>query len=174
LGHSIGLLPDDDHRCYLEKRERIGSLVRRIKKGSVNPSKENLADLRERGLPAVAEATPLWQYLKRPDVTIKPAKVFGDLSGFLPDEIERAEIEIKYEGYIERQNKWIEQMDRIGDIPLGEDMDYADISGLSMELRHKLGEVRPLTFGQASRIAGMTPAALAILMVTLKARAKRQ
>lgn len=172
LGRQLGLLPEEKYERVLEKKRRIGELVKRFRGAAVNPGPATLAELARVGLPPVAETTPLAQYLKRPDVSVRHCALFGDLTGFTPEEVERAETEIKYEGYIERQNRWIEQLSRIENIPLGEDMDYSGISGLSIELRQKLNGVKPLTFGQASRIAGMTPAALSILMIFLKARAK--
>lgn len=175
LGRSIGLLSKEDHQSLVEKHERIKSALKAIRGTSIKPAQmEALVAI---GLPAVEEATPLWQYLKRPEVSLKREGMaqdgpFSALAEFLPDEAERAEIHVKYEGYIERQNKWIEQLGEVEDIPLEKEMDYSSISGLSMELRHKLDKVRPLTFGQASRMPGMTPAALAVLMITLKSRKK--
>ncbi len=173
LGHSIGLLPEGDYNATMAKREKIASLMESLKNVYIGPIPATRAKLESCGLPVPEESIPLWQYIKRPDVSIQSGTVFGDLAAFSPDEIGRAEIEIKYEGYIERQRRWIGQLSRIENIPLEENMDYSDISGLSIELRQKLGEVRPLTFGQASRIPGMTPAALAILTITLKTRARR-
>jgi tRNA uridine 5-carboxymethylaminomethyl modification enzyme len=153
--------------------------LKTIRKISLKPNKQTLDSLLALGLPPIVEAGPLWQYLKRPDVTLKQDGMkeggpFSALSGFLPDETERAEIKAKYEGYIERQNKWIEQLEEIEEIPIEKEMDYSSISGLSMELRQKLDKVRPITFGQASRMAGMTPAALSVIMITLKTRAKNR
>ncbi|MEE8483476.1 MAG: tRNA uridine-5-carboxymethylaminomethyl(34) synthesis enzyme MnmG, partial [Nitrospinota bacterium] len=127
--------------------------------------------LKDAGLPEISEAIPLWRYVRRPEVRVKDCAPFGGLNGFSRDEVRRAEIEVKYEGYIERQNKWIQQLAKVEEMALEKEMDYEGIPGLSKELQLKLGEVKPLTFGQASRISGMTPAALSILMIHLKARA---
>lgn len=177
LGRSIGLLSDEDYKAFVSKRDRINLALGAVRGKSIRPERSTLEGLKSLGLPPVQEATPLWQYLKRPEVTLKREGmtqngVFSSLAEFLPDETERAEISVKYEGYIERQNKWIEQLDDVEHISLDKEMDYASVSGLSTELRQKLDKVRPLTFGQASRIQGMTPAALAVLMITLKARKK--
>ncbi|MBI3795317.1 MAG: tRNA uridine-5-carboxymethylaminomethyl(34) synthesis enzyme MnmG [Nitrospinae bacterium] len=177
LGHSLGLLDVENYRAFLEKRERINSAVSAIRKKTVKPDSATLAGLEKIGLPKIDEALQLDKYLRRPDVTLKregvaEGGVFEFLREYSADETERAEIEIKYEGYIGRQNLWIKQLGEIENIPLERDMDYANISGLSIELRQKLDKVRPVTFGQASRMAGMTPAALAVLMITLKSRKK--
>ncbi len=173
LGRAIGLLSDEQYRLFREKQERIGALVKRLKGGQLNPNAQTLAAIDEDALPAPETPGSMAQYIKRPDVVLKRGALFGRLEGFDDDDIERATIEIKYEGYIERQNRWIEQLSRIDHIPLAENMDYAGISGLSIELQQKLNRVKPLTFGQASRIAGMTPAALSILMIHLKVKARR-
>ena len=177
LGRSIGLLAKEDYQAFLDKRGRIQSALGEIRKISIKPDSPTLEKLRGLSLPAVDEAAPLWKYLKRPDVSLlregmKEGGIFAALAEFSPDETERAEIYVKYEGYIERQKKWIEQLDEIENVPLDKDMEYGGISGLSIELRQKLNKVKPLTFGQASRMLGMTPAALAVLMITLKTRKK--
>ncbi len=172
LGRRIGLLGEEHYQEYLERQGRIQSLVKRLKGAFLNPTPETLTLLQISGLPPVDMSIGIAQYMKRPDVALKRDSVFGDLAAFDDTDIERAETEIKYEGYIARQNRWIEQLGKIENIPLEEKMDYGGISGLSVELQQKLNKVRPLTFGQASRIAGMTPAALSILMIHLKTRGR--
>ena len=170
LGREIGLLPKEDYEVYLEKQRKIESLIKSLKSKTLIPNSETLNLLDRHSLPSISDPQPLANYLRRPEVTLKENAIFGDLSGFGPEVIERAELEIKYEGYVTRQKKWIKELSGIENIRLGEHIDYRAIPGLSNELREKLAEVRPLTFGQASRIAGITPAALSILMIHLKTR----
>ncbi|MFQ5433117.1 MAG: tRNA uridine-5-carboxymethylaminomethyl(34) synthesis enzyme MnmG, partial [Nitrospinota bacterium] len=170
LGREIGLLSKDDYGFYQQKQEKIESLIQNLKTKTLVPSTETLAMLGRLGLPPISDPQSLEQYLRRPEVTLTDCSVFGDISGYMPDEIERAEIEIKYEGYVARQQKWIKELSGIENIPLDREIDYHGIPGLSTELRQKLKEIRPLTFGQASRISGITPAALSILMIYLKTR----
>ena len=172
LGRSIGLLAEEPYREYRERQGRIQSLVGRLKGKYINPTPETMTLLSDSGLPPVDVSIGIAQYMKRPDVALKRDSVFGDLSAFDDTDIARAETEIKYEGYIARQNRWIEQLGKIENLPLEKGMDYRGISGLSVELQQKLEKVKPLTFGQASRIAGMTPAALSILMIHLKTRGR--
>lgn len=173
LGRKIGLLSKEDYEMYLERQKKIEALIKSLKAKTIVPNRETLQKLDEQSLPPVSEPQPLDQYLRRPDVTLKGNKgktVFGDISGYRPDEVERAELEIKYEGYVARQKRWIKELSEIENIPLDREIDYFGIPGLSNELRQKLKDVRPLTFGQASRISGITPAALSILMIYLKTR----
>jgi tRNA uridine 5-carboxymethylaminomethyl modification enzyme len=169
-GREIGLLPEEKYRRYIEKKEKISKLINRLEKTGITPTKETLRTLKESGMPIIRDGVSLAGYLKRPEVSIKPGTIFGDLSEYSADEIERAGIEIKYEGYIVRQKKWIKELENIENIPLSAGIDYANVSGLSAEAVQKLENIRPVTFGQASRIPGLTPAALSILMIHLKTR----
>ena len=173
LGREIGLLSEEKYQRYLEKKMNITSLIKKLEETEITPSRETLRLLEESGLPLIANNVSLAGYLKRPEVSIKHgeiATIFGDLSRYSADEIERAEIEIKYEGYISRQKKWIKELENIENIPLSAETDYANVSGLSAEAVQKFENIRPITFGQASRIPGLTPAALSILMIHLKAK----
>ncbi|MDH5543736.1 MAG: tRNA uridine-5-carboxymethylaminomethyl(34) synthesis enzyme MnmG [Nitrospinota bacterium] len=168
IGREIGLLPEEKYLFFLDKQRKIKKLVSRLKAEQLTPSKENLQKLKNAGLPEPADILSLAQYLKRPDVSLKDESVFGDMSEFTQDEIERSEIEIKYEGYITRQKQWIKELEGVDKMPLGRETDYKNISGLSREVVQKLESVRPVTFGQASRISGVTPAALSMLLIHLK------
>lgn len=107
--------------------------------------------------------------LKRPNISFDDiAKVAGStVSGEVGEQIE---IGVKYAGYIDRQNDEIEQMKRLENTPLPMDFDYASVSGLSNEIVQKLSHIRPATLGQASRISGVTPAAISLLAMTVKKR----
>ena len=168
IGREIGLLPEEKYLFFLDKQRKIKKLVSRLKAEQLTPSKETLQKLKNAGLPEPADIMSLAQYLKRPDVSLKDESVFGDMSEFAQDEIERSEIEIKYEGYIARQKQWIKELEGVDKMPLDREIDYKNISGLSREVVQKLESVRPVTFGQASRISGVTPAAISILIINLK------
>ena len=170
LGHELGLLSNDDYDFYIQKQKKIESLIKQLQSKTLAPNVETLQTLNTLGMPTISDAQSLEQYLRRPDVTLRDNSIFGDISGYMEDEMERAEIEIKYAGYVARQKKWIKELSGIENIPLDAEIDYYGIPGLSTELRQKLKEIRPLTFGQASRISGITPAALSILMIYLKTR----
>ncbi|MEW5724695.1 MAG: tRNA uridine-5-carboxymethylaminomethyl(34) synthesis enzyme MnmG, partial [Thermodesulfobacteriota bacterium] len=94
------------------------------------------------------------------------------LAGLPPDVAETLDIEVKYEGYLDRQAEQVERFKKMEDARLPEDLDYEKMPGLSREAREKLGRVRPLSLGQASRISGVTPAALAVVQVHLKKRSR--
>jgi len=172
LGHDIGLLPADKYEKFTAKQKNIDTLIKRFRGEKLAPDKATLELLEKQAMPAIKNPMTLAQYIRRPDVSVGRSPIFGELAGFAEEEIERAEIEIKYEGYIERQKKWIKELEGIEHIPLSADIDYRNIPGLSAELAQKFEEIRPLTFGQASRISGITPAALSIMMIYLKTKGR--
>jgi len=172
LGYEIGLLPANKYEKFTAKQKNIETLIRRFRAKTITPDKATLELLEKEDMPAIKNPITIAQYIRRPEVSVRPSPVFGELSKFAAVEIERAETEIKYEGYIERQKKWIKELEGIEQIPLSADIDYRNIPGLSAELVQKFEEVRPLTFGQASRISGITPAALSIMMIYLKTKGR--
>ena len=164
-GYSIGLLTDDAYDRFTDKKNKIEDEIARLKKTRIKP--ENINEmLRTRGTSVVDEDITLEQLLKRPEVSygfIKDASPPGkDLRG---DVEKQVEIQIKYEGYIARQMEAVEKLSRMEEKSIPEGIDYRGIPGISKEILCKLEEVMPSNLGQASRIQGMTPAALSLLMV---------
>lgn len=170
LGHSLGLVPDDLYAAFCRKRERIGEELERVKGTRISMTEDEQEWLGRHGCAEVQKGTTLEQLLRRPEIGYRELAEIDAVAGELPSDVsEQVEIQIKYQGYIERQQEQIERMRKMEatEIPVG--MSYDGISGLTAEVREKLERFRPGTLGQASRIQGITPAALAILSVMIKA-----
>ena len=170
-GYKIGLVGEEQWRMFNEKREAIEREIQRLKTTWYTPQK--LAEeeqLRVFGQKLSREAN-LHDLLRRPNLdyatlmTLEGARSSENLSA---EVIEQVEIQVKYQGYIDRQNEEIDSRRDIETLKLPEDIDYAKVKGLSAEVQQKLNQHKPETVGQASRISGVTPAAVALLMVHLK------
>jgi tRNA uridine 5-carboxymethylaminomethyl modification enzyme len=169
IGFRLGLVPDDVYRQYCEKKTGVEELLNRLSEFKLKPEPAVIERLRELGSPPIRNITSLTQLLRRNEILFAHLKVFD--SGL--DEIdariaEEVETRIKYEGYIERQKRQVEKLKHMEDIKVPEEIDYEAVYGLSTEVREKLSRVRPVSLGQASRISGVTPAALMAVQVHLK------
>lgn len=174
-GRMIGLVSQKDYEIFLEKRSAISSEISRLKKTRIKPSSEVNGLLKGLGTTEIEREITLDQLLKRPEVG------YFDIAKLSPPELplssdaaEQVEIEIKYDGYIERQMRQIERMAALEERRIPDDMDYDSIVGLGSEVRQKLKAVRPATLGQASRISGVTPAAISLLIVAMEKRRRGQ
>ncbi len=164
LGHRIGLATPEAHARTSGKRERINELTERLETTRIKPSQSVQARLDALKTAPIRNISSLAQLLRRPEVT------FGDLAVFRPDLAEvpqdvalQAEVSIKYSGYVDRQAQGVKRFQKMENVSLPEDLDYGRIEGLSRETREKLIRVRPCSLGQASRISGVTPAAISAL-----------
>ncbi len=168
-GYRVGLVLEEEYEHFLEKKASIKSLRERVSRWIVNPTKGNNDRLRAMGISPVKGATSLREILKRPEVSFSDLLQFdADLSNFDREARGQVEIQIKYEGYLKRQHEQIERFKRLENLKIPEDMDFQSIIGLSTEVKEKLSKLRPISIGQASRISGVTPAAISILIVNLK------
>lgn len=168
-GFRVGLIGEEEYGFFLKKKEAIERLTEKVSRRSVNPTQENNDRLRAMGTSPVKRATSLREILKRPEVSfLDLLQSYGDLSDFDRETRDQVEIQIKYEGYLMRQREQIERFKRLENLRIPEDMDFQSITGLSTEVREKLCKLRPISIGQASRISGVTPAAISILIVNLK------
>ena len=170
-GHKIGLVGEEQWRMFNEKREAIEREIQRLKTTWYTPQK--LAEeeqLRVFGQKLSREAN-LHDLLRRPNLDYAALMTLegAEPECRLPENvIEQVEIQVKYQGYIDRQNEEIDSRRDIETLKLPEDIDYSKVKGLSAEVQQKLNQHKPETVGQASRISGVTPAAVALLMVHLK------
>jgi tRNA uridine 5-carboxymethylaminomethyl modification enzyme len=169
MGHRIGLVKEEDYQIFLEKKIAIEKILFRISNTRVNPTKENNEILHRWGSAPLKKEVSLQEILKRPETH------FGHLSAFdrglenLPKEVwEQVEIQVKYDGYIKRQTEQIDRFKKLEEVKFPEDFDFSSVIGFSKEVMEKLTKIRPFSLGQASRISGLTPAAISILMVNLK------
>ncbi|MFB0934543.1 MAG: tRNA uridine-5-carboxymethylaminomethyl(34) synthesis enzyme MnmG [Propionivibrio sp.] len=171
IGRALGLVGEARWAAFCEKREAIAREQERLRSTWVHPAKVDMdAVARVLGKPIDHEYT-LFDLLRRPDVSYARLMTLqvGESNGVADPLIaEQVEIQAKYQGYIERQSEEVARNQANEETRLPEDIDYAQIGGLSAEIRQKLARHRPETIGQASRIQGMTPAAISILLVHLK------
>ena len=168
-GYEIGLVTEEQYQIFIEKKNRIEKTLSRISEIKINPTKEKNEMLIRWGSTPIKKETPLRDLLKRPEIRfLHLLEIDETLNGIPKDVIEEVEIEVKYEGYIKRQLEQIERFKRLEEVRIPLDFDFQKIVGLSKEVMEKLIKIRPLSIGQASRISGVTPAAISILMINLK------
>jgi tRNA uridine 5-carboxymethylaminomethyl modification enzyme len=168
-GYEVGLVKQEDYQIFLEKKMALEKILSRISEGRVNPTKENNEILQQWGSAPLKKDASLQDILKRPEVHFKHLFAFDQrlesLSKSLQDQVE---IQVKYDGYIKRQLEQIERFKRLEEVNFPGEFDFSSVIGLSTEVMEKLKKINPYSLGQASRISGVTPAALSILMVNLK------
>jgi tRNA uridine 5-carboxymethylaminomethyl modification enzyme len=169
IGHQLGLVDADTLQANRELKARIEAETQRIRQTVIKPLPAVNAYLEERGTPPIDNGIHLVQLLKRAELDYDAVARLAP-AGTPPAErvTRQAEIEIKYEGYIQRQLQEIDKFRHLEQIKLPDALDYTTVHGLSSELKEKLTAVRPASLGQASRIEGMTPAAISVLMVHLR------
>jgi tRNA uridine 5-carboxymethylaminomethyl modification enzyme len=167
LGRQAGLVGDERWQRYQEKLAGIENGFDVLRGRRIGPAD---AEITERlNLGELKNGATLEELLRRPEIGINDLLFIDDkLAGLVPMVHEQLEISIKYEGYIQRQLEQVERFRKIEQVKIPTDFSYAGISGLSREVQEKLASARPLTLGQASRIPGVTPAAIAILSVLLR------
>jgi tRNA uridine 5-carboxymethylaminomethyl modification enzyme len=170
IGHNLGLIDGDAIRDVHQRREQIEAEMRRVKQTVVRPTREANAYLASKGTNPLKSGIHLDQLLKRAELGYQSVEKLAPPPAAIDRRAARqVEIEIKYEGYIERQKKEIEKFKELENVRIPDGFDYAAVHGLSNELKEKLADVRPVSLGQAARIDGMTPAAISVLMVALRA-----
>lgn len=170
-GREIGLVSADAYRLFIEKKQSIEQELARIKKTWIKPTPESNAVLREKGSAELTSEASLEQLLKRPELSYQDvAMISPPERGLRNDAAEQVEIQVKYEGYIKRQQNLVERLASLEHKTIPEDMDYDAVVGLGAEVRQKLKQVRPVSLGQAARISGVTPAAISLLVVALEKR----
>jgi tRNA uridine 5-carboxymethylaminomethyl modification enzyme len=173
IGHALGLIPTEHATELRRVRRRIADELHRVRSTTVRPGTEVDAYLAARGSQPIRQGVPLDQLVKRAELGYPAVDALAPApEPVAPAVARQVEVEIKYEGYIERQHKEIEKFKHLEAIRIPDEFDYGGVHGLSNELRGKLQRVRPSSLGQAARMEGMTPAAISVLMVALKARRK--
>ncbi|HZJ57954.1 MAG TPA: tRNA uridine-5-carboxymethylaminomethyl(34) synthesis enzyme MnmG [Clostridia bacterium] len=171
IGYDVGLVDENRYDWFMRKYERVEGEVNRLKDLIISPTREVLEYLEGRGSSAIKSGISLYELLKRPEIAYKDIESLGgEAEGLLRQDKEQVEVSIKYEGYIDKQLRQAQQFKRLESkrIPVG--IDYTNISGIRLEARQKLNLVRPESIGQASRISGVSPADISVLMVFLEKR----
>ncbi len=173
-GRAIGLVGEERYRRFIAKRDAIHSTLALLKSRQITPIPATQAILTALGTAELRTGITLYDLLRRTEISYEAMRLPFELPDIPALVREQVEIAVKYEGYIQKQ---IEQVDRSAKLEakqLPADVDYTQISGLSLEARQKLNKIRPLSVGQAARISGVSPADISILMVYLEQRRGRQ
>ena len=169
-GHAYGLIDADTVKEMHERKKQIADEISRIKRTIIKPNNATNQYLTRQGTGSISQGTSLDQLLKRSEIHYDAVDTLAQSPREIGPKVARqVEIEIKYEGYIQRQQRDVEKFKHMESMKIPSDFRYHRVHGLSNELKEKLTAIQPATLGQASRIDGMTPAALSVLMVTLKA-----
>ncbi|MBC2712986.1 MAG: tRNA uridine-5-carboxymethylaminomethyl(34) synthesis enzyme MnmG [Desulfosarcina sp.] len=169
IGYELGLVDADTVKDNRERKAQIQAEIQRIKRTVIKPLPEVNTYLEQRGTPPIDNGVHMVQLLKRAELDFEAVAKLAPAEAPLAERVTRqVEIEIKYEGYIQRQLQEIGKFRHLEQIKLPETIDYSSVHGLSSELKEKLAAVRPASLGQASRIEGITPAAISVLMVYLR------
>ena len=167
-GWEIGLVPEERLRAVEEKYAAVDREIARLTHTGVAPSPALAAFLAEKGTSDATDGCSLLALLRRPQLSYADLAPFDPgRPGLSPDVAEQVEISVKYAGYIQRQQKQVEDFRKMESRRLPPDLDYSTIQGLRLEAREKLNSIRPTDLGQASRISGVSPADLTALMIYL-------
>ncbi len=170
-GYEIGLISKDQYDEHKEKALAIHHTLSALEKNKVSPSKALNDLILARGGAELCDSIPGAKLLKRPEITVQDLMRLGIIECALdPDSARQIEVKVKYEGYIERQRREVQQFQKLERVMVPPDFDYHAAPGLSTELKEKLSRLKPTSMGQISRVSGVTPAALTAVMVRLKSR----
>lgn len=169
IGHELGLVPEARYEKFVEKKRLVEEEKKRLGKIVVKPSEAVNEIMTEAGGAPLKEAVKAYDLLKRPELTYARVDRMIESAENLPADVkEQVGIQIKYEGYIKKANDQVARMLKMEDKKIPEDIDYDQISGIATEAIEKLKKVRPLSVGQASRISGVNPSDVSILLVYIE------
>jgi len=172
-GWRLGLISEKQYVAFQEKKAMIADEIARLKSIWVKPSFVVNAVLQSRNTPELEQPASLEQLLKRPELSYADIVALNETAPMLPRSVaQQVEVQCKYEGYIFRESEQVQKFKKLEHKRIPDDFVYDDVQGLSRELRERLTEVRPASLGQASRLPGMTPAALSIIAILLEKRKK--
>lgn len=173
-GYEAGLVTEERYRRYLEKKEIVERETQRLRKKVLKPEEVN-AFLESRGSTPVKAPVSMCELLRRPEVKYDDLKLLDpERPALSSHQKTMMEVQIKYEGYIEKQLRRIEKFKKLENKKIPRDMDYDLIEGLRLEARQKLNDIRPLSIGQASRISGVSPADINVLMIYMEKERRRK
>ena len=168
IGHRVGLIGEERYNAFLEKRRAIESEIKRLETTTIPPSEKNNEILRSLGSSEITTGIKLSELLRRPELSYKALLDMDVNRPELPSSVVRtAEIQVKYAGYIKRELAEVERVKRLEEKKIPDDIDYTKILGLKQESAEKLSKIRPVSIGQASRISGVNPADISVLLIYL-------
>ena len=169
IGHDVGLISDERYERFLTKKENIEKEIQRLKQTIVKPSEKVNMFLVEHGTTPLQTGSKMSELLKRTELTYKALKEIDEDRPELDIAVqEEVEIQVKYEGYIKMEEEQVEKFEKMENKKLSEDINYEEIKGLRIEARQKLNKIKPTSIGQASRISGVSPADINVLLIYLQ------
>jgi len=168
LGKKVGLISEERYQKFLEKKKLIEEEINRLKNSYLPPSEEVLSFLESKGSTAIKSGINVAELLRRPEISYESLSEVMEMPELPRSVKEQVEVSIKYEGYIKRQMLQVEQYKKLEDRRLPKEIDYSSIQGLRLEARQKLSQIRPESIGQASRITGVSPADISVLLIHLE------
>lgn len=169
IGHEIGLVDRETYNAFNSKKQAIENELKYLENTRINPTADFNLQLKKLGLSEINKSITLNELLRRTEINLEI--IYGLMNREdLPDfkVIEQVEIQIKYDGYIKRQKEVIDKFKKMEDLKIPEELKYSDVNGLSIEVKDKLNKIKPMSIGQASRISGVTPAAISMLLIHFK------
>lgn len=170
-GHEIGLISDKRYNKFIEKKKKIEEEKKRLEETTIKPTEEVNEFLKSMGTTEISTGVKLAELLKRAEITYLSLEAIDKNRPDLPEQVkEEVEIQVKYEGYIKMQEAQVEKFKKMERKLLPENIDYNDVKGISLEARQKLNKHKPHSIGQASRISGVSPADISVLLVYMQTR----
>ncbi len=169
IGYEMGLISEERYEKFIAKKEAIEKEFKRLKSTIIKPTEEVQQIIEQLGGSKLKDGIKASDLLRRPEIKYEHiAQIIPSEDDLADDVIEQVEIQVKYEGYIAKQLQQVEKMQKLESKTIPENIDYEQIQGLATEARHRLNKVRPLSVGQASRISGVNPSDISILLVYLE------
>ena len=169
IGYDVGLISDERYEKFIKKKEKIEKEVDRLSKTNIKPTEEINEFLKSNNSSEISNGVKLSELLKRTELSYKILeKIDSDRPKLTKQEVQEVEIQVKYEGYIKMQNTQVEKFKKLEKKILPQNLDYSLLKGLSLEARQKLNKHKPNSVGQASRISGVSPADISVLLIYLE------
>jgi tRNA uridine 5-carboxymethylaminomethyl modification enzyme len=174
-GHAVGVVSNERYAAFVNKKELIARELERVKSTLIKANDSTNALLKSLGSSSIDRGTKLAELLKRTEVTYDSTESIDASRPVLPRSVrEQVEIQVKYEGYIKLQQEQIDRFKKLEEKKLSTEIDYEQIKGLSLEARQKLNKQKPTSVGQASRITGVSPADISVLLIYLTQSGKKE
>ena len=174
IGHNIGLISDERYEKFLNKKNNIENEIERIKALTIKPTDKVNEFLEKNNSSKITGGVKLADLLKRTELNYEClGKIDSERPKLTKAEAQEVEIQVKYEGYIKMQEEQVKKFKKLEDKKLSECINYDEIKGLRIEARQKLNKIKPLSIGQASRISGVSPADVSVLLIYLEQQKRK-
>jgi len=171
IGYQVGLISETRYQKFLAKKEQIQQEIIRLNQVIVKPNQQNNEVLKSFGSSEIQHGLSIGELIRRPEVKYRQTDIFDSERPVLHwSVVEQVEVQIKYEGYIKKQLQQVEQFKKLEHKLIPPELDYTKIGGLRIEAAEKLQEIKPLSMGQASRISGVSPADISVLLIAMEQR----